>query len=342
MYTPNAFKKLLPRKDFFVEDTQEQIADIIHGKDPRLLLILGPCSIHSKTAAIEYGKKIKALSCLVEKEALIVMRTYFEKPRTSDGWKGFLNDPNLDESYDLEKGLLEAREILLTLNKMKVPVAMEFVDPNYALYLEDLVSWGCVGARTCSSQPHRHLAARLTCPMGFKNSIHGNLEPAVFSLNAARRPQTFFAPDGDFLPSVIKAPGNPNTHLVLRGSDLKPNCDSRSIHKAMLLLEQEEIKTHILVDCGHGNSQKNPKTQLDVVKNVLKLKRDEGLPICGLMIESHLEEGRQDLSARPIKDTLSITDSCLAFETLKKTILELTHPVNQQSVSQPATCSQPL
>ena len=328
MHTPDTLKSLLPKKSSFVEDIRAQIASIIHGKDSRLLLIIGPCSIHSKKAAFAYGKKLKELSKLVEKDALVIMRTYFEKPRTSDGWKGFLNDPDLDNSYNLEKGLLEAREILLTLNEMNVPTAMEFVDPNYALYLEDLVSWGCVGARTCSSQPHRHLAARVCCPMGFKNSIHGNLEPAIFSLSAAAKPQTFFGPNESFLPSIIKASGNANTHLVLRGSDIKPNCDIKSIHKAILLLEEQEISTHILVDCGHGNSQKNPLAQVDVAQNVLKLKRDHNLPICGLMIESHIEEGCQPIEKTPIQDTLSITDPCLSFETVKKTLLQL---LNKQS-----------
>lgn len=317
MKTPSELLEILPADTSSISKARLSISKIIHSLDPRLLVILGPCSIHSEKGALAFADRVLKLQEEHREKAFFVMRTYFEKPRTEGGWKGFLNDPDLDGSHRIEEGLLRARRLLIDLADKGVPVAMEFLDPNYAAYLEDLVSWGCIGARTCSSQVHRNLASNLKCPIGFKNSIHGKLEPAIFSIKQALAPQTFFAPDTNFKPSVIQSQGNINAHLVLRGSDGKPNYDEASVTHAAKLLKDHGIYSQILVDCGHGNSQKDPKAQLKVMDEVIHLKYEKRLPICGLMIESHLKEGAQDVKkgAAPEK---SITDPCIAIESVEK------------------------
>ena len=317
MKTPSELIETYPATTDGISKARSVISKIIHGLDPRLLVILGPCSIHSEEGALAFAEKIAQLQKEHLDRVFFVMRTYFEKPRTEGGWKGFLNDPTLDGSHKIEEGLSRARRLLIDLAKENVPVAMEFLDPNYAAYLEDLVSWGCIGARTCSSQVHRNLASSLQCPIGFKNSVHGKLEPAIFSIKQALSPQTFFAPDSAFKPSIIQSKGNLNAHLVLRGSDEKPNYDEASVSEAARLLKEHKIYSQILIDCGHGNSQKDPKTQLEVMAEVLRLKCHSRLPICGLMIESHLEAGCQEVK-KGARDGQSITDPCLDITSIEK------------------------
>jgi 3-deoxy-7-phosphoheptulonate synthase len=319
MKTPSEILEILPADEGLISKARATISKIIHGLDPRLLVILGPCSIHSESGALHFADKVLKLQKEHVDRAFFVMRAYFEKPRTEGGWKGFLNDPDLDGSYNIEEGLTRARRLLIDLAKKGLPVAMEFLDPNYAAYLEDLVSWGCIGARTCSSQVHRNLASNLKCPIGFKNSIHGKLEPAVFSIKQALAPQTFFAPDTHFKPSVIQSLGNQNAHLVLRGSDERPNYDATSVNAAAQLLKEHGIYSQILIDCGHGNSQKDPKAQLQVMAEVMHLKYEKRLPICGLMIESHLEAGAQEVK-NGAQEGLSITDPCLDIATVEKAL----------------------
>ena len=300
-----------------IAESRRQIEKILTGEDERLLVIVGPCSVHDTNAALDYAERLAHVQDLHKDELFIVMRTYFEKPRTEGGWKGFLNDPDLDGSHKIEEGLSRARRLLIDLAKKNIPVAMEFLDPNYAAYLEDLVSWGCIGARTCSSQVHRNLASNLKCPIGFKNSIHGKLEPAIFSIKQALSPQVFFAPDSTFKPSIIQSKGNPNAHLVLRGSGERSNYDKASVSEAARLLKKHRIYSQILIDCGHGNSQKNPEAQLEVMAEVMRLKYEKRLPICGLMIESHLEAGFQEVK-KGASAKRSITDPCLDIKSVEK------------------------
>lgn len=316
--TPHALKKALPAPS--IDSFRKAVSDILWQRDSRWLIIVGPCSIHEKEATLEYGQKLAELSREVKDSALIIMRTYFEKPRTQGGWKGFITDPDLDGSCRI--GLQESRELCLNLMELGLPLATEFLDPNLALYLSDCITWGCIGARTTASQPHRQLASRLNMPMGFKNSTHGRLEPALFSIQEAARPQTFFGLDEHLSPQRIESSGNENAHLVLRGSDEAPNYSATDLRKAVHMMKEVGIETTFLVDCAHGNSQKNPLVQAKVVRSILNSLTSHELPIAGFMLESYLHTGNQPLtpSRRP---GLSITDPCLGWEASRSLILEI-------------------
>ncbi|NGX31206.1 MAG: hypothetical protein K940chlam8_00571, partial [Chlamydiae bacterium] len=282
-----------------------------------LLLITGPCSIHDIPSTLEYMEKLKTLNARVKDEILILMRFYFEKPRTRFGWKGFLYDPYLDGSYQMNEGIKQARYLLQQALEMALGTATEFLDPNMSTYLEDGICWGCVGARTSSSPIHRQMASSLHCPIGFKNSLSGDLHTALHAIQTANLPNTF--------PKLINGKlvaetsnGNPFCHLIMRGSKNKPNFDIESVKNACKLLQAHHFFPHVMIDCAHGNGQKLAEKQLDVFETILPYK-DEGL-IFGIMLESHLNFGNQPMSDT-LKYGVSITDPCLSFDQLEASIL---------------------
>lgn len=326
--TPAELKKSLPLL-LPIDHHKTAISDILWQRDPRWLIIVGPCSIHDRAAALEYGAKLAALSQEVQESALLVMRTYFEKPRTRGGWKGFLIDPDLDGSCRVD--IAACRSICLELIEMGLPLATEFLDPLFALYIDDCIAWGAIGARTTASQPHRHLAARLDCPIGFKNSTHGRIDPALFSICESAKPQAFFGLDADLKACRIEAPGNESAHLVLRGSDEMPNYTPDHLRGAACLLEEQEIETAFIVDCAHGNSRKNPREQVNIVRSVLQTLETTHVPLAGFMLESHLFAGNQP---KPTRYGVSITDPCLDWESTRELILEMTQSSKRMSSHQ--------
>ena len=322
MKTPRQLKEELPISKAAQECVQtgrETIQDILDKKDQRLLVISGPCSIHDEQAALEYAQRLARLSRQVEKTMVVAMRVYFEKPRTTVGWKGLINDPNLDDSCDMETGLYRARKLLLQINEMGLPVATEMLDPITPQYVADLVSWSAIGARTTESQTHRQMASGLSMPVGFKNSTDGNLGTAVNAMQAARAAQTFLGIDQEGRTCVVKTQGNIYGHVVLRGG-AKPNYDPISIEETRLNLIKKGLPESVIVDCSHSNCHKKHQGQGNVFKNVLDQILQGNQAVMGLMLESNLHEGNQkftgDISA--LKYGVSITDECISWETTEE------------------------
>lgn len=308
----------------FVADSRRKIADILFGNDPRLLILVGPCSIHDAKAGIEYAKKLKKLSEQVQDRILLVMRAYFEKPRTSFGWQGLILDPHLDNSKDIITGLRIARAFLLELIQMKIPTATELLDPITPQYISDLIGWSAIGARTTESQMHRQLASGLSMPLGFKNSTNGSIKTAINAIDAAINPQTFMGINEEGQASYIHTRGNPNCHIVLRGGKNGPNYDSVFIQMTEQLLEETGLSKTILVDCSHGNSNKDHTKQPSVFRNLLNQIQLGNQSIKGIMLESNLNEGKQ---AFPLENDvlsygISITDSCIDWNTTETLIRE--------------------
>ena len=301
---------------------REAIEKILLKEDKRLLVIVGPCSIHDKKAACEYAEKLNKLREQVNEALLVVMRVYFEKPRTSVGWKGLINDPRLDGTCDIPDGLRKAREILLQVNEIGVPAATEFLETITPQYVADLVSWSCIGARTTESQTHREMASGLSMPVGFKNGTDGKLTAAINAIIAAKTPQSFLGIDQDGHTCVVKTGGNPWAHIVLRGGQ-QPNYDPISIEQARLKLIEKNLLENIMVDCSHGNSMKKFQGQPIVWRNVIDQYIAGNDSLIGLMLESNLFEGNQkfsgDLSA--LKYGVSITDECISWETTENLLL---------------------
>lgn len=290
------------------------------GKDPRLLLVVGPCSIHNVDAAVEYATRLAALSAKVRKHVFIVMRTYFEKPRTITGWKGLLYDPGCDGSYNIEDGIHITRNLLLTIGRIGLPCACEFLDPNMPQYYADLISWGAIGARTTESQVHRQLASGLSCPVGFKNSTSGSIIYPLNSIKSCAQPHAFPGISLGGCACVIKTRGNPNCHLVLRGSDAGPNYDEESVASA--LSQTPADRRLVMIDCSHGNSSKKCRKQLKVIEELIQ--RPDLPKLLGLMVESFILEGRVNLSAVTEEDYgRSVTDECISWEDTEALVLNL-------------------
>lgn len=296
-----------------IEVTRSRIAKIMRGEDPRLLVVIGPCSIHDADAALEYAEKLMHVRAQYADKLEVVMRTYFEKPRTSLGWKGYINDPFLNGSFKINEGLALARELLLTINKMGLPTAGEFLDAITPQYVADLMSWGAIGARTTESQVHRQLASGLSCPVGFKNGTEGNVQIAVDAIRAAGASHHFLSVTKTGTAAIVKTAGNPDCHLILRGG-LKPNYDAASVREAELLLENAGLTSGLMVDCSHANSQKDHAKQIGVCQSIVDQRRNGSSAIKGVMIESHLVGGNQPIAA-PDELTYgkSITDACLGW-----------------------------
>ena len=292
-----------------VHQTRQEVAELVHGKDNRLLVIIGPCSIHDPKAALEYASRLLPLRKQYEKELLIVMRVYFEKPRTTVGWKGLINDPHLDGTFDINFGLRQARKLLLALNDMGMPASTEFLDMITPQYYADLISWGAIGARTTESQVHRELASGLSCPVGFKNGTDGNLKIAIDAIGAANHPHHFLSVTKAGHSAIVHTAGNPDCHVILRGGK-EPNYSSEHVQAAAEQLTQAGVTPKLMVDFSHANSRKDYRRQMEVAQDVARQIRNGENNIMGVMVESHLVEGRQD---KPECYGQSITDACIGW-----------------------------
>jgi 3-deoxy-7-phosphoheptulonate synthase len=297
-----------------VYEARQAIHRILHGADDRLIVVMGPCSIHDVKAAKEYAERLKDVRERLQRDLMIVMRVYFEKPRTTVGWKGLINDPNLDGSFRINEGLRIARQLLLDLNETGMPAGCEFLDMITPQYVADLVSWGAIGARTTESQVHRELASGLSCPVGFKNGTDGNVKIAIDAIRAAQAPHHFLSVTKGGHSAIVSTTGNEDCHLILRGGK-QPNYDAPSVDAAAKAMAEAGIPARIMIDFSHSNSSKNPQKQVDVGQDVARQLAAGDDRICGVMAESHLKAGRQDLvPGKPLVYGQSITDPCLAWE----------------------------
>ncbi|MEM9176812.1 MAG: 3-deoxy-7-phosphoheptulonate synthase [Myxococcota bacterium] len=297
------------------------IRDAMHGRDPkRVVAIVGPCSLHDPEAALDYAKRLLPLARELEDELVVVMRTYFEKPRTTVGWKGLVNDPRLDGSCRVEEGLALARQILLEVNDLGLPCATEFLDPFAPQFLADAISWAAIGARTTESQTHREMASGLSMPVGFKNGTDGGHQVAIDAMTASSAPHSFLGVRSDGTAAVVKTAGNPDTHVVLRGGGGRTNYDADSVNAVAKKLD----KRGVMIDCSHGNSKKDPALQGEALRDVARQLRSGSKHVLGVMLESHLEEGRQDwVPGKPLLPGVSITDACIGFEETDGLLREL-------------------
>ncbi|MSP78762.1 MAG: 3-deoxy-7-phosphoheptulonate synthase [Dehalococcoidia bacterium] len=318
--TPREYLESLPITDAVAETVRRgrrQIADIMSGKDKRMLVIVGPCSIHDLKAGTEYANRLKELARRYEDQMLVSMRVYFEKPRTTVGWKGMVYDPHMNSTYDITTGLRMAREFLLNVGAMGLAAATEFVDPITPQYIADLVSWGAIGARTAESQTHREMASGLSMPIGFKNGTGGSVQLAVDGVVASQAAHAFLGVDGNGKASIVMTKGNPNCHIVLRGGSRGPNYDATSIADAVALLKSAKVRTQLIVDCSHANSNKDHTRQAAVYRDLLKQRLAGNEDIVGIMLESHLNPGAQKLDERDpskLKYGVSITDACIGWD----------------------------
>jgi 3-deoxy-7-phosphoheptulonate synthase len=299
---------------------RESVKGILQQTDPRLLVIVGPCSIHDVAGALEYAGRLGALRRELADQLEIVMRVYFEKPRTTIGWKGLINDPGLDNTHDIEAGLKKARRLLLDMAGMGLPAATEFLDPIIPQYIADLISWAAVGARTTESQTHREMASGLSMPVGFKNGTDGSLQIAIDAMGAAMRPHSFLGIDQDGFTSIVRTSGNPAGHVVLRGGRLRANYDAESIRESENRLAQAGLPPVLMVDCSHANSGKQHARQEEVWRSVIEQRVAGTRSLIGLMVESYLEEGSQPFPkcAADLRPGISITDPCLGWEATER------------------------
>lgn len=318
MPTPAELSSAHPITDSVAESiaqSRKQVEKILLGKDQRLLVIVGPCSVHDTDAAIDYATRLAGVQKQYENELFIVMRTYFEKPRTVVGWKGLITDPNLDGSYALETGLSKARQLLLDINKLGLPTATEFLDMITGQYITDLITWGAIGARTTESQIHREMASALSCPVGFKNGTNGNVKISIDAIRAAKASHYFYTPDKNGRMTVYRTSGNPHGHVILRGGDKGPNFDSESVSQACEKLSEFDLPQRLIVDFSHANCQKQHRKQLDVAKDICDQIKSGSKLIAGIMAESFIEEGNQPMTdISGLKYGQSITDPCLSWE----------------------------
>jgi len=300
-----------------IEQTRVKVSEVLSGADNRLLVVVGPCSIHDVGAALDYGRKLKRQADRLAKELLVVMRVYFEKPRTTVGWKGLINDPRIDNSYAINDGLRIARGLLLDLARMGVPAGCEFLDTISPQYFADLVSWGAIGARTTESQVHRELASGLSVPVGFKNGTDGNVQIAIDAIGAASHPHCFLGVTKEGMSAIVTTRGNAYTHVILRGATSGPNYQAQAVANVAAALERAGLTPRVMIDCSHGNSGKDPARQPEVARDIGLQLRAGSRSIAGVMIESHLVAGRQDPPTRDRPKLVygqSITDACLGWE----------------------------
>lgn len=307
-----------PAAATLIANARQTVAEIIHGDDPRLLVIAGPCSIHDPQAAMEYAERLQQLASPLSDRLYLVMRVYFEKPRTQIGWKGLINDPHLDQTFRVNDGLRLARRLLLDIAAVGLPAATEFLDTTLGQYYADLISWGAIGARTTESQIHRQLASGLSMPVGFKNRTDGNVQVAVDATRAASQSHWFPSLTKEGAPALLQTAGNPDCHVVLRGGTT-PNFQRAEIDDAAARVADAGFRAGVIVDCSHGNSSKQPDRQLDVAQAVAAQRAEDVAAgqsgrIAGIMLESHLLAGNQSIDATPLTYGQSITDGCISFE----------------------------
>lgn len=305
----------------FISRSRRSIKNILTGKDPRRFLIVGPCSIHDVKAAREYAEKFHELSKEVSDQFLLIMRAYFEKPRSILGWKGFLYDPDLDGSYNLAKGIRMTRELLIALTEMQIPLASELLEINTFHYVCDFLSWGCIGARTSISPPHRQLASSLNFPIGFKNTTDGNVENSIRAILSAQSPHVFLGPSKKGYLTRIQGRGNPDCHLVLRGGEKGPNYFACNLSSTKEKCQRAGISDRLVVDCSHDNCEKIYSKQTTVFQEIIQQIKEGNQNICGLMLESHLYSGAQSLSQN-LKYGVSITDPCIDWNCTESLIKE--------------------
>jgi 3-deoxy-7-phosphoheptulonate synthase len=339
--TPDEVKQTLPlsdRAEATVLSGRKQIKDILDHKDPRLFVVVGPCSIHDIKAAHEYATRLKALADELKDELFIIMRVYFEKPRTTVGWKGLINDPFMDDSFHIDKGLRMARELLLYLAELGLPTAIEALDPITPQYLSDLVTWSAIGARTTESQTHREMASGLSTPVGFKNGTDGSLSVAINALHSVSRPHHFLGINQAGQCTVFHTAGNAYGHVVLRGGGGQPNYDADSIKRCEEELQAAGEKVNIVVDCSHGNSNKDYSRQPLVVDDCMKQIESGNQSIIGFMLESNLHAGNQSIPEdhSQLKYGVSVTDACIDWETTESLLRDMharLQPVHQKRAS---------
>jgi 3-deoxy-7-phosphoheptulonate synthase len=319
LITPRALKAEFPASEASnrtVVESRQRVLNILDQKDPRLLVVVGPCSIHDVDAALEYGRRLNALRNDCADQLEIIMRVYFEKPRTTIGWKGLINDPHLDGSYDIETGLKKARKLLLELTAMGLPTATEFLDPIIPQYIADLITWAAIGARTTESQTHREMASGLSMPVGFKNGTDGSLQIALDAMQSARTSHNFLGIDQDGITSIVRTTGNSAGHVVLRGGRTRTNYDAESIAEAESKLRQHGLPAVLMVDCSHANSSKQHLRQEEVWRSLIDQRAAGTKSIIGIMVESFLNEGNQPFP-RPVAELaygVSITDACIGWD----------------------------
>lgn len=324
--TPQMLHSALPLSSKIKEEIssfRKSIGSILVGKEQKVAIVVGPCSLHDPSSALYYAKELKHLSQQIQNTCFVVMRAYLEKPRTKIGWKGYLYDPFLDGSNDIISGLRLSRELLIELASLGIPLATEFLDPLSAPYYEDLISWGFVGARTSSSSIHRQMASAMPMPIGFKNSTEGSIESAIHGIISAKEPHSFISCDKEGRLIARQSDGNPHTHLVLRGATSFPNYQKEHVAHAVEELKKASIQSKILIDCSHGNSGKMHTRQPEVFLNVMQQIEKGNNHIAGVMLESFIEEGNQSLSedVSSIKASVSITDPCISFCLTEKLLL---------------------
>ena len=333
LVAPAALANELPLDEagaLLVSTARRQVGEIIHRRDDRLLVVVGPCSIHDPVAAVEYAARLASVVGRYAGELLLVMRVYFEKPRTVVGWKGLINDPFLNGSFEINAGLRIARRLLLEITALGLPVANEFLDTTLGQYYADLVSWGAIGARTVESQVHRELASGLSMPVGFKNRTDGNVAVAIDAIRSARHPHWFPTLTREGAAAVMGTSGNEECHLVLRGGTAGPNFSAAQVSVAAELLAKHALPPGIMIDCSHANSGKDPERQPAVAADIARQLEEGNRSICGVMIESNLLGGTQDRQANPLIYGRSITDGCLAWEKTLPVLTTLADAVRQR------------
>ena len=324
LITPSKLKESLPVSDKAREtvlSSRQVVRDILDGKDHRIFVVVGPCSVHDIKAAKEYALKLKALADEVSDTLYIIMRVYFEKPRTTVGWKGLINDPHLNDTFKIEEGLYIGRQLLLDVTEMGLPTSTEALDPVSPQYMQDLITWSAIGARTTESQTHREMASGLSSSVGFKNGTDGGLEVALNAINSAKNPHRFLGMNNDGEVAVVHTTGNQYAHMVLRGGSKGPNYDSVHIKLTEDELQKNGIRPNVMVDCSHANSNKDHNLQPLVIENVANQIFEGNESIIGLMVESNLEEGNQSASnLDELKYGVSITDKCIDWETTERSL----------------------
>ena len=314
---------LRPEMEDFVARSRETIENIIHRRDRRLLVVAGPCSIDNYDAAIDYADRLKTLAKKVESKFVLVMRTYFEKPRTTIGWKGMVYDPDLDKTFNIEKGLRLSRKLLLAMAEKEIPTATEFLDPIIPQYLSDLISWAAIGARTTESQTHRQLVSGLSMPVGFKNATDGSIHIAIDAIKTASAKHSFLGVINDGRTGVFHTKGNRNCNIILRGSATATNYGSEYIAFTEELMRKSGLEPSIIIDCSHGNSLRNPLNQPAAFRDVIGQVKNGATAIAGVMLESYLKTGKQPMKSRAgLTYGLSITDGCLGWDETEALILE--------------------
>lgn len=331
VYSPQKLLEEIPisrKSSEVVFNCRQSINKILFGSDDRLLVIIGPCSIHDPIAAIEYARRLLKYRDRYADDLEIVMRVYFEKPRTTVGWKGLINDPDLNESYQIGKGVEMARKLLIDLANLNLPAGTEFLDPISPQYITDIISWGAIGARTAESQIHRELASGLSCPIGIKNATNGGLKAAIDGIQAANHSHVFLGATKESDIAMLKTAGNNDTHIILRGGK-EPNYDKDSINETLTALREAEVNESIMIDASHGNSQKQYKRQLPVIEEISEQISNGNKSIKGVMIESHLVEGNQKISDN-LTYGQSITDACIGWEDTVSCLQNLSNAVEKR------------